>query len=1066
MKVSLLAFLMVILLSSARAQNPVFGKVLDQESSQPLAGATIKINKQHEFSTDRLGHFNFSSVLKEIKITVSYVGYNSFELTALLPIKDSLIVRLKRNSNELKEVVVSTGYQNIPKERATGSFEKINADQLDRRVSTDVISKLEDQIPGLVFNRATSNAGYQTQISIRGQSTILGKADPLIVIDNFPYDGDINNINPNDVESVTILKDAAAASIWGAKAGNGVIVITTKKGRFNQAPKVSFNSSVTVGERPNLFYQSRMSSAEYINEEEALFAKGFYNSAERSANKTPLTPVVELLIEQRDGKISSVDASAQIDAFKNQDVRNDFEKYLYQKSIQQQYNVNVSGGSDKQRYYVSAGYDKNAASLVSNGYNRLTFNANNTYNFIHNHLDVTTGISYIQSDNINNNPGTTGILLSSLNGTALYPYAKLSDGAGNPLPITHDYRTSFLNTAQQNGLLNWQYSPLEEIRLADNHAKQTDYRLNFNLVYKVIPGLSVSALYYYGRTEGKTRNYQSQDTYYTRNLINQFTQTNPDGTLSYMVPLGGILDQSVSTAVSQDFRGQVNYAKNWNSKSDLTAIAGYEIRNTHTISDRHREYGYDDEHATSTRVDYISYFNRYYIPASTQQIPYVDSQGDLTDNYISYYANAAYNYDSRYTVSGSARIDESNLFGVKANQKGVPLWSAGIAWNASNESFYHVNWLSLLKLRATYGYNGNVNKSVTAYTTAVYFNGSDNLSGLPYATISNPPNPYLQWERVKVINLGIDFEALNHRLNGSLEYYHKNGIDLIGSAPYQASTGIIQFQGNLADNSGHGIDLALHSRNLDGQFTWSTDFIFSNVTDKVTRYDVKTDALSFLEILYPLAGRPLYGIYSFKWAGLDPQTGEAQGYLNGQVSKDYTAIINASTPDNIVYNGPARPTIFGSLRNTFSFKGFSISGNISYRLGYYFRRNSVNYQTVLSGQGGSGDFGLRWQNPGDEAFTQIPSLPVSNNGNRNNFYMYSSALVEKADNIRLQDINLSYTLTKEKLHRLPFSAVQIYLYANNLAILWKATKTGLDPDYPLSQFPPMKTYAIGLKADF
>ncbi|SDF80450.1 TonB-linked outer membrane protein, SusC/RagA family [Mucilaginibacter pineti] len=1058
---------MALLFSTVRAQYTVYGKVIDQKTKEPLAGASIKINdSQRVISTDSFGQFHFNSNSKDIIITASYVGYINSETKVVAAMSDSVVIALNRISNELKEVVVSTGYQNIPKERATGSFEKVNADLLNRRVSTDVISKLEDLVPGLVFNRSTSNASYQTQISIRGQSTILGKADPLIVIDNFPYEGNINNINPNDVESITVLKDAAAASIWGAKAGNGVIVITTKKGRFNQAPKVSFNSNVTVGGRPNLFYQSRMSTADYIDEEQALFTKGYYNSAEKSANKTPLTPVVELLIARRDGKISASDAQSQIDALKNQDVRNDFEKYLYQKSVQQQYNVNVSGGSANQTYYVSAGYDKNAANLVNNGYNRLTVDANNTYSFLHNHLDVFTGISYIQSDNIMNNPGTTGILLSSTSGTSLYPYAKLADASGNPLSITHDYRAAFVTTAQQKGLLNWQYSPIDEINLADNHAKQTDYRLNFNVVYKIFPGLSARALYYYGRTEGITRNYQSQDTYYTRNLINRLTQVNTDGSLSYPVPLGGILDQNTSSAISQNFRGQLNYSKNWSNKSDLTAIAGYEIRNTHTITDQHREYGYDDEHATSTKVNYLTYFNNYYNPALTQQIPYLDSQGDLTDNYISYYTNAAYNYDNRYTVSGSARIDESNLFGVKTNQKGVPLWSTGISWNVSNEAFYHISWLPLLKLRATYGYSGNVNKSVTAYTTAVYSNGSDNLSGLPYATITNPPNPYLQWERVKMVNLGIDFEALNHRISGSLEYYHKNGIDLIGIAPYAPSTGIVQFKGNLANNAGHGVDISIHSRNLNGAFKWSTDLIFSNAVDEVTKYDVKTDVLSFLQLVYPLAGRPLYGIYSFKWGGLDPKTGEAQGYLNGQISKDYSGIINASTPDNIVYNGPARPTIFGSLRNTFSFKGFSVSGNISYRFNYYFRRNSVNYATVLSGQGGNRDFALRWQKAGDEVFTQIPSLPATNNGNRNNFYMYSSSLVEKADNIRLQDVNVSYTITKEKLRSLPFANIQLYVYGNNLGILWKATKTKLDPDYPLNQFPPVKTYSIGFKADF
>ncbi|MFA6082770.1 SusC/RagA family TonB-linked outer membrane protein [Mucilaginibacter sp.] len=1066
MKILIIAFILAFTFFEIRAQSPVFGKVVDSESRQPLAGATIKVSKANlSLTTDKNGNFQFTPGSGELKIAVSYIGYAPSTITVNREGQDSIIIRLQKTNNELKEVVVSTGYQNIPKERATGSFEKVNNELINRRVSTDIISRLEDAVPGLVFNRSTSNASYQTQISIRGQSTIFGKADPLIVIDNFPYDGNINNINPNDVESITILKDAAAASIWGAKAGNGVIVITTKKGRYSQAPKVSFNSNVTIGEKPDLFYQSRISTQAYIEQEKLLFGKGFYKRDETSANKNPLTPVVELLIAARDGKISAAEANAQIESLKGLDVRNDYKKYLFQQSVQQQYSVNLSGGTTNQSYYVSAGYDKNIANLVNNQYNRVSVNANHTYNFFNNHLDVGTGISYIQSDNIVNNQGTTGIYFSSASGSPLYPYAKLADQSGNLLPVTHDYRSSFITTANKAGLLNWEYNPVQEVRIADNHAKTTDYRFNLDLVYKIIPGLNASALYYYGRTTGINSTINSQDSYFTRDLINKFSRVTGTGSIIYPVPLGGIANFGNSIAIAQNFRGQVNYAKNWNGKSDLTAIAGYEIRDTHTSNDQHREYGYDPEHATIGKVDYVNFYPLYYNGGSALQIPNGDFLSDLTDRYRSYYANMAYNYDNRYTVSASGRIDQSNLFGVKTNQKGVPLWSAGVAWNISNESFYHVGWLSVLKLRATYGYNGNVNKSVTAYTTARYNSGIDNLSGLPYATITNPPNQDLVWERVKVINLGVDFQALNRRISGTLEYYHKNGIDLIGNAPFAPSTGITEFRGNVSNNSGYGYDVSIQSRNLTGGFKWTTNFLFSKAADKVTNYKIKADALTFLQLVYPFEGKPLYGIYSFKTAGLDPATGDPQGYLSGKVSKDYTAIINATTPDSLKFNGPARPTIFGSLRNAFSYKGFTLSANISYRFGYYFRRSSVNYATILTGQGGHGDFEKRWMKPGDEAFTQIPSMPATNNGNRNNFYMYSSSLIEKADHIRLQDINLSYSLSKEKFKWLPVTNIQVYAYANNLGILWKATKTSLDPDYPIAQFPPVKTYAFGIRAD-
>jgi hypothetical protein len=285
-------------------------------------------------------------------------------------------------------------------------------------------------------------------------------------------------------------------------------------------------------------------------------------------------------------------------------------------------------------------------------------------------------------------------------------------------------------------------------------------------------------------------------------------------------------------------------------------------------------------------------------------------------------------------------------------------------------------------------------------------------------------------------------------------------------------TGVSTFKGNTADTKGNGVDITLNSRNLDGTFKWYTNFLFSYTKDVVTKYlltstNTASDYLTASYSSIPTVGKPLYGIYSYKWGGLDPQTGGPQGYLNGQLSKDYASIIAAATPQNLIYNGSARPTMFGSLRNTFSYKRFSLSANISYRLGYYVRRASVQYATVLSGLGGHGDYELRWQKPGDEAFTQVPSIPATIDNNRDSFYAFSSVLVEKGDNVRLQDFRISYNLTKADIKRLPFRSVQIYSYAANLGILWKAAKNKLDPDaVDGTTLPVQKTIAFGIKTEF
>ncbi|MDP9078835.1 MAG: SusC/RagA family TonB-linked outer membrane protein [Bacteroidota bacterium] len=1044
--------------SLCRGQDPLSGTV-QSAAGLPLPGATIAlVSSTYHTRTDTAGHFRLSLAPGNYRLRFSYVGYLTRELSITLPRREPLTVRLDSAVQQVQGVIVSTGYQQFAKERATGSFVAVDRALLDRSVSTDVIARLKDVVPGLSFNTVG------TRISVRGQSTLFSSADPLIVVDGFPYNEPIENLNPDNVVSVTVLKDAAAASIWGARAGNGVIVITTNKGAFNRPLKVSFNSSVNVGARPDLYAVPRMSSADYISIEKRLFSQGFFdNVTDPSAEGHPaLSPVVELLLAEKNGTLSAASAGQQIDALSKLDVRGDLDKYFYRNSTAQQYALSLDGGSATQHYFFSAGYDKNLDNAVGNGFSRLTLSANNTWSLLDKKLEVSAAMNLTETTAALDNPGS----LTWNNGNIIFPYASLADAAGKPLAVTHDYRDSFVAAAPAAGLLDWQYKPLAELRTADNQNKTTDVRINTGITYKLIPGLNAQLLYQYDHSLSSGRQLQGQDSYYTRNLINRYTQDNGDGTLTRPIPLGGILDLSNSTSVNHDGRLQLNYDGGWGKKNEITAIAGYEVQSLHVTSDAGRLYGYDAEHATMQQVDGVTEWPFYDDPYLGTNIPLNQAETDATDHYLSYYANAAYTYDRRFTLSGSARLDRSNLFGVNTNQKGVPLWSAGISWEPSRENFYHVTWLPYLKLRASFGYNGNLNKNLSAYTTAGYFDGSDTQTRLPYAQVINPPNPELRWERIRHINLGLDFGTRDQRISGTLEFYFKQGLDLIGNTSFPPASGVTVFTGNTADTRGHGFDLNIETRNLAGVFKWNSVLLASYVTDKVTKYDQASNVSAYLSYAnyggYPLLGHPLYAVYSYRSAGLDPQTGDPRGYLNGVPSSDYTALAAAATPQNLVYNGSSRPLLFGAVRNTFGYRSWSLSVNINYKLDYYFRRPSVSYGTDQGLSQQSGDYALRWQKPGDERHTVVPSLPAATNIQRDNFYTYSSALVEKGDNIRLQDINLAYTFAKGTLAVMPGSSLQLYVYAANLGILWRANKTHTDPDFPNTP-PAPRTIAGGLR---
>jgi TonB-linked SusC/RagA family outer membrane protein len=1049
-----------ILSSSSPPPVDIHGRVTDSLGN-PLPGVSVTVKGSKIFvATDANGEFSLTNIPSNATIVVTHIGFEKTEFK--LKGESELSFTLKIAARDLGnvEVTYSSGYQNIPKERATGSFDLVDNALINRSVSTNILDRIDGVAGGVLFNKNIITSANQSSIAIRGRSTISSNPNPLIILDNFPYDGDLSTINPNDVENITILKDAAAASIWGSFSGNGVIVITTKKGRYDHPLEISVNANWTIGNKPDLWYTPQISSSDFIDLQTYLYGKGFYNGA-LSTNYGFVPPVPNILSESNMGIISPADAQTRIDALRSLDVRNDISKYYYRKSLNQQYSINLRGGGQDQQYYFSAGLDKNRPNMTGNRYQRLTLDASNTYSMFHQKLDWTVDLSFQRSNTTTNNTGYN----------SPYPYAQLADGAGNPLAV-NQYRQSYLDTAGQGLLLDWNDRPLDELKLADNTSTLTNYRFNTGLKYKWQHGLDINLFYQYSGGNTETDNYQSQQTYYTRNLINSFSQIDfSSGTVTYPVPLGGILNLATSSYQSNNLRGQLNYSHAWRDEGRLNFIAGTEIRSITTQARSSALYGYDKTLQQSALVDYVDFFPDYIHPYQSATISSNISNLETINRYFSYFANAAYSYRLKYTLSGSFRRDESNLFGVNANQKGVPLWSAGTAWEISRENFYHISALPYLRLRITEGYNGNINNSVSAYTTASASPFPNNFNA-PFQTILNPPNPSLRWERVNIVNFGLDFGLRNKRLDGSIEYYRKNGEDLIGQSPVAPQTGVPVFTGNTADMKGNGLDLTLNTVNvIHRSFMWMTNFLFSFTQDKISVYKKATGALYLYMnagTLNPLVGHPLYSIYGYKSLGLD-SAGNPQGILAGKTSENYGAIANSSDFNDVRYMGSANPTIFGSLRNTFVQGPFSLSFNITYKLGYYFRRPSLNeYQLIsLANVQGGDDYGKRWQKPGDEKITRVPSLVYPVNNSRSDFYTYSQDLIEKGDHIRLKDIQFSYDITKKQWSKMPGQSIRLYLYASNIGILWRANKEGLDPDYVPNYnnlvVPDPRTLSAGIK---
>ncbi len=1035
------------------------GKI-SSTGKEPLAGASIVLKESGtETISNADGDFNMALSAIPDTLVISHLGFRRKQVIIQNIPASTVMVIMDPSNTQLQEVTVSTGYQQMPKERATGSFAQPNKEIFDSRVSTDVISKLEDITSGLVFNKGDLGAN-ESSLKIRGQSTIFANDAPLIVVDNFPYDGDINNIDPNDVKSITVLKDAAAASIWGVRAGNGVIVITTKRGNINQPMRVQFNANTTLYDKPDLFYDPNFLDAnDFINVEQMLFNDGFYDAQLIDPTFPAVSPVIEILNQQRNGQLSASDAASQINAFRHNDVRKQLGKYFYKNAFNQQYAVNLSGGGEKTSYYLSVGYDKNRGARDGSDYNRIKLNAYNTFKPIKN-LDLKIGLDYTKTGTTADNAMseiTTGGSYATI-----YPYATFADNKGNPLPVVKDYATSFAQSAEENGFLNWQFFPLKERGLYTTATKGSDIRISSGAGYTFMKGLMGEISYQYEAGNSPANTLINEQSYYARNLINEFSVVSGGMVTGYNIPVGGILILNDNSYHSYDLRGQLSYSNTWR-ENDISAIAGVEEREVQTHGVSNILYGYDPNTGISGPVDNIDYFQLY----PSNQYSNIASNSGITgtlNRFRSYYSNASYTYDNRYTLSASGRIDGSNYFGVKTNLKSVPLWSTGLMWAINKENFFHSTFFSLLKLRVTYGFNGNLDQNIAAITTFRYsFNSF--LTGAQTAVINNIPNPELRWEKTGMLNVGIDFGFGENVITGSIDYYRKHGVDLIGDAPMDPTTGVTQLTGNFAGMKGGGMDIVINSRNINKGFKWSTQFLLSHVTDKITHYEVKVPAYEVLSGS-PMVGKPVYGIYSLKWGGLDPANGNPRGYVDGKLSEDYGTLLYPENNSDIVYNGPARPTWFGGLSNTFSWENFTLSATIGYELGYYFRRSSVNYYNLFYSWQGNRDFIKRWQNPGDEKRTNVPSMIYPADNNRDNFYSESDVLIDKGDNIRFKDISLSYTF-HPVIHRyIPINLLQIYMYANNIGIIWKANHEGLDPDYPLGGIPPSRSISLGIKADF
>lgn len=1029
------------------------GRVLN-EVGNPIQGATIIYDDgsgQKTTVTNSKGQFAFTVDRGPVHVIISSVGYQPQEYSVDNPEK-SIFVQLELSNNRIEEVVISTGYQRLNKNNASGSTTVLDSNYFKKRNNTSLETALEGAVPGLSFYKDEKGA---SDMRIRGGSSLRAGTQPLIIVDGFAS-SIIPNIN--EIEGVTVLKDAAAAAIWGSQASNGVIVITTKKGNIGKT-SVTYSGNLRVQMRPDYKSLQRANSAEIIDYEKEQYDKEFVIDI-YDGNSSGYTQSIgiftaydrkEISLEERDRRLAA------LAGINNQDQIN---KLLLRKAINQSHYIGISGGTDKFRHMTTVNGQFDLTGLQ--GTSTKTFNFSNRLQYdLAKFVTLTTNVGFLygwDQQGMNDLPGEI---------RALQPYQMLMDEQGNYIRSYAEY-----NKVENDRLMSLGYRDnglnlYEENQLANNKSRSLAIRSLFGLNWKIMDGLRLTNNFVYERETTNGRNQYDKDSYATRSFMNRYTVLDKNNGIKAYIPYGDYLDTRSDQSTFLSTRNFLNYEKKFNEKHYINVLAGFDLNRKISEGDRNRLYGYNDQLLNSQNIDLIAL--NVGIKDWEGKTYVYDHSSYVRNNYVenreySFYSTLAYTYDNRYTVTGSWRNDHSNLFGSDPKFKRTPLWSIGGKWLIDNEHFFNIDWISQLNLRATMGLTGNFDRSNQSSTYLVarrFFNATANDY---VARVDSPPNAKLRWERTKTYNIGLDLGIFKDRITLNADYYHKFSYDLLGSQDLDPTVGMTNSYINGADMINKGVEFGLNATILkNSAFQWSSTLNLALNKSKVTKNKITdsdptnnrpTNTVPFLE------GYPRESLWSYRWAGLDeqgrPQTFDAEG------NKTRVPVL-----ESLIYHGSSRPLYTGGWSNEFRYKGFQLSIYTVFNWGHYARKEMPEMNSLTWSSSYNNQIAKRWRSPGDELITDIPTFPGWEDLSNEYFFLTtrSSNSVIDAAYLRVREMSLSYTFKRPQLQgKLPFSEIRLVSQFNNLW-LWKANKSGIDPEALVAarlDLPQPRVFTFGI----
>lgn len=1038
------------------------GKVTDS-SGEILPGADVFVyGTTNGAVTDING--NFTIIVPDDPNTVlvfNFIGMRQEKES--VGDNDVINVSLSVDTQYLEEVVV-TGYQTISRERSAGAFATVEGSQVQDRGNThgDILRALEGSVAGLNVNTTAEGTSYL----IRGVTSINSSTEPLYIVDGVPMSrsqvGKL--VNPNDVSSVSFLKDATAASIWGAQAANGVMVITTKTGAADGKLSVNYNGSFTFKGKPDYCYQDMMTSSQFIDAAIQVFDPETYTWED--INKTTFGtmsgyPVVypheHALYQYYMGNISLSERDELLNALRSSNGRKDYERYFMSNSYLTNHSVSFSGGNDKNSYYASLEYQgsQGLAQDRADEYKIYMRDVMNLTKWMK--LDISLnafyekGVSHLTSYNEYGGNHLTAI-----------PYALYYDKEGNELSfINYKMNESYRQKVENVTGFSLDYYPVSDWKNSRQISNSYSMRANAGLTINIIDGLSYEGRFQYMIDNSHSEMFYPAETFKIR--LDRAFATDTDGK-QYLPSSGGEFTISDGRSTAYTIRNQLNFDREFigNEVHHVTAVAGFELNSNKTSSNYTFMRGYDMQ--TMKYIFYDDYFisqtgvRNPILPmiaaaTSNQFDPNLYEQDEIEYRFVSAYANAAYTLMNRYSINGSVRVDQSNLFGSDPSVQFKPIWSVGGIWNIAKEEFMeNAGDVDNLNLRLSYGFAGNSPKPGEGGPYDILSSTSEpryNEFGLGYV-ITTPANDKLTWEKTRTWNLGIDFGFWRHRFGGSLDLYDKLTTNLLASTPIDPTTGFTSVLSNIGTMRNRGVELSLYSTNISNRtFSWNTDFNITYNCNKLLDMYITPPDTPYSMVNYDYwEGYPYGTVFGYKWAGLDPADGMPRVYdSKGTIVRSVNDIDNASA---VPYMGTTVPPIFGSLSNSFRYKGFELSFMFIFNCGHVMR-NDINNQFSYRMEGEiHNDFSLRWRVPGDEKKTNVPAYFKLNDTYINEtdvqtLYKYADINVLDASYIKLRDISLTYHLPVKACKAIRTSNVSIMLQASDLWLI-PFNSEGIDPE--------------------